>query len=154
MDRSPLLIAVDTNLLIYAHRATLPEHRLARAVLDHLAGSEAGWGISQPSVAEFWSIVTHPTAAVPPSSPTQARAFLTKLLTDGLGQLWIPGPGFAERLFGAATQLKVNGPHIFDLQIAVIALEHGATELWTHDRNFVSVPGLPVHDPLPRRRNG
>jgi predicted nucleic acid-binding protein len=49
-------------------------------------------------------------------------------------------------------QLEVKGPHIVDLQIALIALEHGATEVWTHDQNFVSLPGLPVHDPLPRRR--
>jgi predicted nucleic acid-binding protein len=51
----------------------------------------------------------------------------------------------------AAAQIRVSGSHIFDLQIALIALEHGATEIWTHDRNFVSAPGLPVHDPLPRR---
>ena len=108
-----------------------------------------------------------PCSAVPPSQlVTTPPAFsitmaLTLLLflgigllagSDGLGQLWIPGPGFAERLLGAATQLKISGPHIFDLQIAVVALEHGATEIWTHDRNFISVPGLPVHDPLPRRR--
>jgi hypothetical protein len=144
------LIAVDTNLLIYAHRTTVPEHRLARTTLNHLAGS-GGWGISQPSVAEFWSIVTHPTAAVPPSSPAQARGFLTELLRDGVGQLWLPGPAFAERLFAAAAELRIAGPRIFDLQIALIALEHGATEIWSHDRGFVSVPGLPVHDPLPRR---
>jgi len=87
-------------------------------------------------------------------TPDEARAFLTTLLTDGGAQICLPGPGFADRLLAAARQLKINGPHIFDLQIAVIALEHGATEIWTHDRNFVSVPGLPVHDPLPRRRNG
>ncbi len=145
------MIAVDTNLLIYAHRATLPEHRLALATLNHVAGTGAGWGISQPSVAEFWSIVTHPTAAVPPSPPAQARAFLTGLLRDGNGQLWLPGPAFAERLFGAAAELRISGPRIFDLQIALIALENGATEIWSHDHGFVSVPGLPVHDPLPRR---
>jgi toxin-antitoxin system PIN domain toxin len=146
------LIAVDTNLLIYAHRATMPEHRLARATLDHLAGSGAEWGFSQPSIAEFWSIMTHPTAAVPPSSPAQAAAFLRRLLTDGRAQLLLPGPGFGERLLAAAGQLEVKGPRIFDLQIALIALEHGATEIWSHDRNFVSLPGLPVHDPLPRPR--
>jgi hypothetical protein len=43
---------------------------------------------------------------------------------------------------------------IFELQIALIALDHGATDIWRHDQNFVSVPGLPVHDPLPRRRRG
>jgi len=148
------VIAVDTNLLLYAHRASAAEHRLARATLEHLAGAGTGWCITQPSIAEFWAVATHPAAAGRPSLPDEARAFLNTLLTDGGAQICLPGPGFADRLLAAARQLKINGPRIFDLQIAVIALEHGATEIWTHDRNFVSVPGLPVHDPLPRRRNG
>lgn len=36
----------------------------------------------------------------------------------------------------------------FDLQIALIALENSATHIWTHDRNFVGVPGLKIHDPI------
>ena len=148
------MIAVDTNLLLYAHRASAPEHRLARATLTHLAGVGAGWCITQPSIAEFWSVATHPTAAGRPSSAHEARAFVDSLLIDGGAQLCLPGPGFAARLLAAAAQLKIAGHHIFDLQIALIALEHGATEIWTHDSNFVSVPGLPVHDPLPRRRRG
>jgi len=147
------VIAVDTNLLLYAHRASAPEHRLARATLMHLAGVGAGWCITQPSIAEFWSVATHPTAAGRPSSAREARAFLDGLLIDGGAQLFARS-GFAARLLAAATQLEIAGHHIFDLQIALIALEHGATEIWTHDRNFVSVPGLPVHDPLPRRRRG
>lgn len=132
----------------------MPEHRLARATLAHLSGVGSGWGITLPSIAEFWSVATHPAAAGKPSSADEARAFIGRLLNDGGAQLLLPGPGFAERLIAAAAQLEITGPHIFDLQIALIALEHGATEIWTHDRNFVSVPSLPVHDPLPRRRRG
>jgi hypothetical protein len=47
-----------------------------------------------------------------------------------------------------ACDLKIQGRRIFDLQIALASLEAGATEIWTHDRNFVSLPGLPVKDPL------
>jgi hypothetical protein len=28
------------------------------------------------------------------------------------------------------------------------ALDGGATELWTHDRRFVKLPGLIIRDPL------
>jgi predicted nucleic acid-binding protein len=52
------------------------------------------------------------------------------------------------RLARAASDLEVRGSRVFDLQIALTALQNGATELWTHDRDFVSVPGLTVHDPL------
>jgi predicted nucleic acid-binding protein len=47
-----------------------------------------------------------------------------------------------------AAALKVRGLRIFDLQIAVIAFEHGAREIWTHDVNFMSVPNVKVRDPL------
>ena len=56
----------------------------------------------------------------------------------------MPGAGFATRLAQLATDLSVVGPPIFDLQIRLMAFEGGATELWTADRHFVSLPGLPV----------
>jgi len=62
--------------------------------------------------------------------------------------VWSPGPEFGTRLVQTAADLNVMGARVFDLQIALCALEGGATELWTHDRNFVKVPGLRVHDPL------
>lgn len=59
-----------------------------------------------------------------------------------------PGPSFATRLVRTAADLGVSGPRVFDLQIALCALDGGATELWTHDRAFVKVPGLALRDPL------
>ena len=87
--------------------------------------------------------MTHPAAAGRPSSPEEARRFLVALEAAG-AEIWTPGAGFAARLTQLSTDLSVNGPRIFDLQIALMAFEGGATELWTADRRFVSVPGLPV----------
>ena len=145
------MIAVDTNLLIYAHRAGLPEHRAARLALEQATRAEEGWGISHASLAEFWSIVTHPAAMGRPSTGAEAAAFLTALLRAGGAQLWLPGPGFGERLLQLANDLAVQGPRIFDLQIALTAVEHGAREIWTHDRRFLSIPGLRVRDPIDGR---
>jgi len=47
--------------------------------------------------------------------------------------------------------MGVVGPRVFDLQIAMTALDNGATEMWTHDAGFVRLRGLPVRDPLERR---
>ena len=74
-------------------------------------------------------------------------AALSLLVAAGAA-IWLPGPGFGERLLQVARDLDVSGPRIFDLQIALTAFEGGATEIWTHDADFVSVPGLRVHDPL------
>ena len=144
------MIAIDTNLLVYAHRGALPEHRVARRALERAAAIQNGWGISQACLAEFWSIVTHP-AASRPSTAAEASAFLTSLVEDGGAQLWLPTPGFGERLLRLAADRNVQGPRIFDLQIALTAFENGAREILTHDRGFVSLPGWPIRDPLSGR---
>lgn len=141
------MIAVDTNLLIYAHRAATPEHRAACAAVERAAADRRGWGVALPCLAEFWGIVTHPSLTGGPSTAARAAAFLRALI-DG-GAVWYePRPGLASRLELLAERMDVCGARIFDLQIALIATEAGATELWTHDRGFVTIPGLRRHDPL------
>ena len=54
------MIAIDTNLLIYAHRCGLPEHRAARRAIQKASVDPRGWGIPFSCIAEFWSVVTHP----------------------------------------------------------------------------------------------
>lgn len=141
------MIFLDTNLLIYAHRSATPEHSAARSAIERASESPRGCGIALPSIAEFFSIVTHPAALGEPSSPVDAATFLEGLEEGGVVVV-SPGPAFARRLFRIASELRVVGPRIFDLQIALCALDGGATEIWTHDHNFVPVPGLIVFDPL------
>ena len=59
-----------------------------------------------------------------------------------------PGPSFAIRLLQIAADLEVTGPRIFDLQIALCALDGGAGRVWTNDRRFVKLPGLAIEHPL------
>jgi toxin-antitoxin system PIN domain toxin len=142
------VIALDTNILVYAHRAGADEHDRARKAVLTALEDPRGWGICLPSISEFWSIVTHPKMAGGPSTPNVVTQFFHYLITEGHGEIWTPGPGFGQRLMRWATALKVRGKRIFDLQIAIIALEHGAREIWTHDRNFATVPGVKLRDPL------
>ena len=142
------MIAVDTNLLIYGHRGGVSEHRAARGAIQKASRDGRGWGIAAPCIAEFWSVVTHPASAGGPSTAQQAQGFLRALIVEAGALVWLPQNGFWERLARLATDLHVRGSRIFDLQIALIAFENGATEIWTHDRNFVTLPGLARHDPL------
>jgi uncharacterized protein len=142
------MIAVDTNILVYAHRAGCPEHAQARRAIEQAAGSGGEWGIPAACVFEFWSVVTHPTCAGGASKPTAARGFIQALL-ETAGAVIMPTPSaVAPRCLQIAEQLKLCGPRIFDLQIGLTALEAGATELWTHDTGFVGLPGLRIRDPL------
>jgi len=141
------VIALDTNLLVYAHRAVTPQHRAARAAIERASQAAAGWGVAAPVVAEFWSVVTHPAASGRPSTPDEALAFLMALNAAG-AQAWSTGKGFGPRLAQLASDLRVSGNRVFDIQIALCAFEGGASQLWSHDRDFVTIPGLRLVDPL------
>ncbi|MFI5178218.1 MAG: TA system VapC family ribonuclease toxin [Vicinamibacterales bacterium] len=144
------MIALDTNLLVYSHRSRAPQHTRAQRAVERAASDPRGWGFAAAVLPEFWAVVTHPAAEGRPSSPSQAAAFIRALTTAGAA-VWLPGPGFGERLLQLADDLSVSGPRVFDLQIALAAFEGGATEIWSHDAAFVAVPGLRVVDPLSQR---
>lgn len=80
--------------------------------------------------------------------PKKLDGFFSTLQEDAGLIIWYPAEGFAEQLSQMATTLGVLGVRIFDLQIALIALENGASEIWSHDTAFVSIPGLQVYDPI------
>jgi hypothetical protein len=142
------MIAIDTNLLVYAHRRQTAEHRAAQKAIERASADRRGWGIPLPCIAEFWCVVTHPAASGGPSAAKDARRFLDVLVAQGGANVWVPGAGFWERVTRLASDLQVVGPRIFDLQIALVAVENGATELWSHDRGFASLSRLLVRDPI------
>jgi toxin-antitoxin system PIN domain toxin len=143
------MIALDTNLLVYAHRARAPQHRASRAAIER-AAAQGRWGCAVATVAELWAVATHPASEGRPSTPEEATAYLEALDAAG-AEIWEPGAGFGRRLAQLASDLDVSGTRIFDLQIALTAFESGATELWTADTRFVKLPGLKLHNPLARQ---
>lgn len=93
-------------------------------------------------------MVTHPESAGGGSPPAKARDFLRALVLEAGARVWTPQEGHWERVTRLAEDLGVRGPRIFDLQIALVAFENGAAEIWTHDRGFLAFPGLGLRDPL------
>jgi predicted nucleic acid-binding protein len=61
------MIAVDTNILVYAHPEDSPFHEAAFGCLAELAEGPAVWAIPWPCVDEFLAIVTHPRIYAPPT---------------------------------------------------------------------------------------
>jgi predicted nucleic acid-binding protein len=80
-------------------------------------------------------------------SHVNAAAFLKQLRRAG-AQVFYPKVGAQESICELAHDLKVTRNSIFDLQIAWIARDAGAKEIWTHDQGFIKLPGLKVVDPL------
>jgi len=61
------VIAVDTNILVYAHREDSPFHAAASRHVADLAEGRAPWAIPWPCLHEFLAIVTHPRIYDPPT---------------------------------------------------------------------------------------
>jgi toxin-antitoxin system PIN domain toxin len=141
------VIAVDTNLLVYAHRKDSEWNSAAYARLAELAAGRAAWAIPWPCIHEFLSLVTHPRIFVPPSSMAEAlnqvAAWLecpSLVLLAEEGDYW---PCLEELLRGA----KIRGPAVHDARIAALCRLHGVHELWTADRDFSRL-NVSVRNPL------
>jgi toxin-antitoxin system PIN domain toxin len=142
------LIAVDTNILVYAHRRDSPWCEPARRVLGPLVEGTATWAIPWPCVHEFLAISTHPRIYRPPTELQRAIEQVTALLASP-GLLLLSEPAgcwkVLARLLAAG---QVTGARVHDARIAALCLCHGVSELWSADRDFTRFPELLTRNPL------
>ena len=142
------MIAVDTNILVYAHREDSPFHEPAARRMVELAEGGAAWAIPWPCIHEFLAIVTHPRIYHPPTPTTgaieQVDAWLespTLALLSESDQHWSD----LRRLIAKA---QVSGGRIHDARVAALCRQHGVRELWSADRDFGRFSELSVVNPL------
>ena len=144
------MIAVDTNLLVYAHRRDSDWHTEARRHIGDLAEGRESWGIPWPCIHEFISVVTHPRIFRRPSTLSEAIAQVEAWLESPTLVLLSEGGGHWRALRAALETGKVVGPLVHDARIASLCIEHSVRELWTADRDFGRFKGLPFRNPLVR----
>jgi toxin-antitoxin system PIN domain toxin len=144
------VIAIDTNLLVFAHRADSPDHERTVAALTPVIEGRSPWAIPWACIHEFISISTHPSIYKPASTMAEAVGFLETLLTSPQLNLLAESLGYFEKLRALAFSSRVSGPRIHDARIAALCLHHGVEELWTADRDFSIFPQLRTRNPLVR----
>lgn len=142
------MIAVDTNVLVYAHRRDSPHHPAALAALRSLVERGRRWGVPWPCVHEFLSVVTHPRVYRPPSGATDALAAVNDLAALPGATLLTESSTHLALLSDLCAQPGVVGPRVHDARIAAICLGHDVDELWTADRDFSLFPALQTRNPL------
>ena len=143
------MVAVDTNVLVQAHRRDAPQHAVARRCLTGLAEGSRIWAIPWPCCHEFLNVATNPRIWKKTASP----------MADAWQQLrdWAASP--ANRLIGETDghlsllgdlvkRPRVRGPVVHDARIAAICVAHGVDVLFTCDRDFSLFPELRTHNPL------
>jgi uncharacterized protein len=142
------MIAVDTNILVYAVREDSPWHKEALECMRYLAEGASTWAIPWPCIHEYLAVVTHPRIYKPPTP-----------LRDALLQVdyWMESPGL--RLLGEGLSYwdhlkdilrtgKAIGPIVHDAHAMAICLGHGVREIWTADRDFSRFKGIRTKNPL------
>jgi toxin-antitoxin system PIN domain toxin len=142
------VIAVDTNILVYAHREDSPFHAAAARQLAALAEGPAPWIIPWPCLHEFLAIVTHARIYDPPTpllaALDQVDAWMespTLLLLAESDQHW-------PKLRALVTIGQVTGPRIHDARVAALCKQHGVRLLWSADRDYSRFADLAVVNPL------
>lgn len=139
------MIAVDTNVLVYAHRSDSPWHAAATDALASLSGR--AWAIPWPCIHEFLAVTTHPRIFDPPSPLDDAIAAVESWRAAKPAFLGESAEHWAE-LCAIARAAKLAGPAVHDARVAALCVQHGVVELWTVDRDFSRFPGLRTRNPL------
>lgn len=142
------MIAVDTNLLVYAHREDSAWHGPAWERLAGLAAGAAQWAIPWPCLHEFLAIVTHPRIYRPPTPLEIALDQVDAWLEAPGLVLLAEAAGYWEILREAVRTGLVAGSQVHDARVAALCRHHGVAELWSADRDFGRFPGLNVRNPL------
>ena len=123
------MIAVDTNILVYAHREDSPWHDSAYAQIAELAEAHSPWTIPWPCLHEFLAIVTHPRIYSP---PTPLPAAIDQV------EAWLESPslillketeGYWKQFLNIIETGRIVGGKIHDARIAALCHLHEVKEL-------------------------
>ena len=144
------MIAVDTNILVYAHRQDMPWSEQARAGIARLAESDSSWAIPWPCIHEFLGVATHPKILPVPTPLSHALAQIDIWQESPSLQLIAENTGYWEELKRTVETGRITGPAVHDARIFAICRLHGVRELWSADRDFSRFRGVRVVNPLIR----
>jgi toxin-antitoxin system PIN domain toxin len=142
------VIAVDTNILVYAHREDADWYQPASRAVRTLAEGTDAWAIPWPCIHEFLAITTHPRIF---RTPTPLSAALEQV------DAWLESPSLVLLAEDAAywgtlrmlvERARLDGPRVHDARVAALCLRHAIREFWTADRDFSLFPTLRVRNPL------
>lgn len=142
------MIAVDTNVLVPAHRRDAALHAAAKRRMTELAEGSQPWALPWPCLHEFLAVVTHPRIFDPASSLEAALRQVEAWTESPSVRLIGERADHLVQLRSALVPAEVVGPRVLDGRVAAICRSHGVTELWTIDRDFSRFPGLVTRNPL------
>lgn len=142
------MIAVDTNILVYAHREDSDWHEPATGAVRELAEGLSAWAIPWPCLHEFLAITTHPRIFRTPTPLLAAVDQVNAWMESPSLVLLAEDEDYWTALKTLIGQARIVGPRVHDARVAALCLSHDVRELWTADRDFSMFPSVRVRNPL------
>ena len=138
---------VDVNVLIYAHRADLPEHTDYRRLLERLGNGEEPLGLPDAVLSGFVRIATNRRVFIEPMSPDEAWRAVDELLNGPAAMTLRPSSRQWQLFRQLANDIGARGNDVSDAYLAAYALDNNATWL-SADRGFARFKQLRWSHPL------
>jgi toxin-antitoxin system PIN domain toxin len=142
------MVAIDTNILVAAHRRGAPHHEEALALLKSLAEDDVPFALFWPSLYEFLRVVTHHRVFDPPSTPREALEALEDFLAPPAVRVLSETPAHLALVRRVISEAGVTGNLVHDGHLVALALEHGAHEILTLDADFRRFPHISSRNPF------
>jgi hypothetical protein len=140
---------IDVNVLVYAHRAELPQHAAMRRWLDNCFASDQPFGVSDLVLSGFTRVVTLPKIFRTPTPLQDALDAVARLRAQPNCVRVTPGERHWEIFVRLCQHVGAKGNMVPDAFLAALAIESGS-EWITTDRDFSRFPGLRWRHPLQR----
>jgi hypothetical protein len=142
------MIALDTNILVSAHRPGTPHHRAALGLLRELGEGPAPYALFWPSLYEFLRVVTHHRVFDPPSPLGDALEAVGDFLAPPVVRVLGETARHPALLARVVREARVTGNLVHDAHLVALALEHGVHEILTLDGDFARFPQVASRNPF------
>ena len=136
--------AIDTNVLIHAHREEMDKHKEALELIHYLAEGDTAWAIPVFCISEFLRVATHPRVFHPPTPLEIALTAIEDLIRSPSVRLLFPQDRYWSIFTHIMRQGNIMGNIVFDAQIVALCLEHGVQTLVSEDRDMRRFKDLEV----------
>jgi uncharacterized protein len=138
---------VDVNVLVYAHRADLPQHPEYRERLEALGNDDEPLGLGDAVLGGFLRVITNRRIFNEPTSNVDAWQYLDALLAAPAAVQLRPGRRHWELFRALSRRTGATGNDFADAYLAAYAIENNATWL-SADRGFARFAELRWEHPL------
>lgn len=141
------MILVDVNVLVYAQRTDVPDHREYREWLETILNGDEVFGVSELVLSGVIRILTHPKIFKRPTPLKRAQEYVGLIRNAELAAPVHAGTRHWDIFQSLLGEAGARGNLVPDAYLAALAIESGC-EWITTDRDFSRFRRLRWRHPL------